>query len=114
MGPSGLPDNRRLLLGLVALCVVAILWTLGTFWVRSRAVDDNIARVNKEAADRAYATCLSGNDFRARDLQTWEYILNLFPPSKDPAARARTEQFHQFIVNKDAPRDCQALVKETP
>lgn len=56
---------------------------------------------------RAYATCLSGNEARAGQMQLWHYVLDLPPTTpRTPAQQQQADQFGRYIDQLFAPRKC--------
>lgn len=97
--------NRHLIVGLAVSLVVDVALTvaLAVVAVQARDATDAAARVH----DRQVATCESGNDARAAQIQLWNYLLSV-PPVRPLTAEQKQQitQFRAYVHRVFAARDC--------
>lgn len=95
--------NRRLIQFLAVSLAFDVLLSFvvaGLAW-RAEAVAEQANSIQA----RQKATCLSGNETRAGQLQLWAYVLDITPPST-PEEKLRADQFRAYVGKLFAPRKC--------
>lgn len=97
--------SRNLIHWLAVSIALDIMLSLALGWVAIGA--QQTANQASSLAARSYQACLAGNDFRATELQLWNYILDLPPTApRTPDQQAQQVQFRTYIDRQFAPRKC--------
>jgi hypothetical protein len=100
--------NRHLIWGLVVSLVLGLALTIAVVGVGIKANQAN-TKAN-ETHSQQIATCRSGNEARAVNVQLWDYIFSVKPVT--PRTTAQEEQiveFKMYVHRAFAPRDCSKI-----
>lgn len=105
--------NRRLIHALGWSIVVDLLLSIGLAFAINQSHDatENATRAAASAAEASANnattiknTCLASNETRKSNIQLWNYLFNLAPPTAPPSPAV--VDFKAFVEKTFAPRDC--------
>lgn len=102
--------NRRMLWGVIASLVLAVLALIAVAVVALQAADaTSTANQNRQAA---VTTCNASNQARAVSTQLWSYVLSVIEQNArqsgtfTPQVEKQLTDFRSYIATSYAPRDC--------
>jgi hypothetical protein len=100
--------NRHLIWGLVVSLVLDLALTIAVVGV-GVATNQANSKAN-EAHSQQIATCRSGNEARAVNIQLWDYIFSVKPVTPRTAAQeGQIAEFKKYVHRAFAPRDCSKI-----